>query len=86
MDSFLQNHERMQSEHASWLSVVRELRRLEVDINGEEQLHAAIVYWGEQLFRLRMAQDETVWAKAYDEAKKLYNQHIGFLPSAVHDA
>lgn len=77
----------MEREHQSWLMFVRELKRasggtttLELDLNEETQLHAAVTLWGEELAALRRMQDEDVIIKALDEARARYNREIGFLP------
>ena len=63
-------------EHDAWLAVGVEFKRLGLDMNtggNAEQLHAAIVRWGEELAQLRMADPIAEHAeRALEERRAAY--------------
>lgn len=79
MDTDLALRGRQQDEHAAWLNVVEQLHAAGVGaINaGEpnEQLHDAIVRWGEELAQLRMQDPDPEHARmALDERRKKWER------------
>lgn len=63
-------------EHQAWLDVVAELRERgvgDIEVGGKDnQLHNAIVRWGEELAALRSGHDPEMCAKALEEKRALY--------------
>jgi len=61
MADLLKHLELQGREHAAWLDVGAECERLGLDMNAggnAEQLHNAIVKWGEELVQLRLGDPE----------------------------
>ena len=52
--------EQCQVEWQAWRTVCRELERSGIDLNGDNQLAAALELWGEELVDLRRRQDRYV--------------------------
>jgi len=48
----------MNDEYAAWQDVVKELRRLKIDINEEDNLCKLINWWGVKLVELKMLQSK----------------------------
>jgi len=48
----------LNDEYAAWQDVVKELRRLRIDINDEDNLCKLINWWGMKLVELKMLQSK----------------------------
>jgi hypothetical protein len=57
------------SEHHAWLAAMSELKRLGIDINQEDRLHALLVAWGEELAELRDFMDLSTQQRLLGEAR-----------------
>jgi hypothetical protein len=73
-------HIQQHKEHRAWLAAMRELKQIGIDINEQDQFHAAITLWGEELADLRSLLSGEIRKKAYEEARARYCEKIGFPP------
>jgi hypothetical protein len=63
----------MHVEWEAWQVVCQELNKLDIDVNKEDMLNAAITVWAEELVELRVHQTPEIRATALEDKRKNFD-------------